>query len=332
MGQVRNHLEGQRRQYALTDRAKALGFQHVTVIDDDLGRSGNGTAERPGFARLVTSVYEGRIGAVLASEASRLARNNRDRHHLIDLCALTETLVVDHDGIYDPRQINDRLLLGLKGTMSEFELGLMRQRAQEALLQKIRRGEVLTEVPVGYLRTESNALELTPDRQVQAAIRGVFAKFQELGSARQVLLWYRHEQIALPFLIKGLNGAQVTWRLPIYARIMAILQNPIYAGSFAYGRSTNRIVVAEGRAKKTRGHRVSREQWQVLIHDHHAGYITWNAYLRNQEILKENAAMRGDARPGPRSPYRRWLRWVTFTRSFRPQVGHYYALISSPDP
>ena len=183
--------------------------------------------------------------------------------------------------------------------MSEFELGLMRQRAQEALLQKIRRGEVLTEVTVGYVRTEDNTLELTPDRQVQAAIRGVFAKFQELGSARQVLLWYHQEQIAVPFSIKGTNGTQVTWRLPIYGRSPTILQNPTYAGSFAYGRTTNRTVVADGRAKKTRGHRVSQEQWQVLIHDHHAGYITWDIYLKNQETLKDNAAMRGDAKLGP---------------------------------
>jgi len=149
--QVRNHLESQRRQYELQHRARELGFRQVEVIDEDLGISGTGTKERPGFGRLLAAVCDGRAGAVLALEASRLARNNRDWHHLIDLCVLTETLVIDADGIYDPRLLNDRLLLGLKGTMSEFELGLLRQRAQEAFRQKVARGEVLFEVPIGYL-------------------------------------------------------------------------------------------------------------------------------------------------------------------------------------
>src|SRR4029077_12071755 len=186
--QVRQNLESGRRQYALQDRARELGFAEVVVIDDDLGISGAGHHERPGFGRLLAAVCDGRVGAVLALEASRLARNNRDWHHLIDLCLLTDTLVIDGDGVYDPRQLNDRLVLGLKGTMSEFELGLLRQRAQEALRQKIQRGEVLTEVPVGYVRTEANGIEMTPDRQVQEAIRGVFLQFRRLGSVRQMLL------------------------------------------------------------------------------------------------------------------------------------------------
>ena len=160
--QVRHHQESQRRQYELQQLARELGFAQVLVIDDDLGVSGSGSKERPGFGRLLTAVCEGKVGGVLALEASRLARNNRDWHHLIDLCVLTDTLVIDGDGVYDPRQLNDRLVLGLKGTMSEFELGLLRQRAQEALRQKIQRGEVLTEVPVGYVRTEANGIEMTP--------------------------------------------------------------------------------------------------------------------------------------------------------------------------
>src|ERR1019366_9055608 len=191
LNQVKNHLESQRRQYELRDRAAQLGFGKVIVIDEDLGVSGSGSRERLGFGRLLSAVCEGQVGAVLALEASRLARNNRDWHHLIDLCVITDTLVIDGDGIYDPRQLNDRLVLGLKGTMSEFELGLLRQRAQEALRQKIQRGEVLTHVPVGFVRTEDNRVEMSPDLQVQEAIRGVFAQFQRLGSVRQVLLWYR---------------------------------------------------------------------------------------------------------------------------------------------
>jgi len=195
--QVRHHQESRRRQYELKQRAQELGFAQVIVIDDDLGLSGSGSKNRPGFGRLLTAVCEGLAGAVLALEASRLARNNRDWHHLIDLCVLTDTLVIDGDGIYDPRQLNDRLVLGLKGTMSEFELGLLRQRAQEALRQKISRGEVLTEVPIGYVRTETNGIEKTPDRQVQEAIAEVFLQFRRLGSVRQVLLWYRQEKVPL---------------------------------------------------------------------------------------------------------------------------------------
>jgi len=176
--QVRQNSESGRRQYALQDLARELGFAEVVVIDEDLGISGAGHHERPGFGRLLAAVCDGRVGAVLAMEASRLARNNRDWHHLIDLCVLTETLVLDAEGIYDPRLLNDRLLLGLKGTMSEFELGLLRQRAQEAYRQKVLRGEVLTIVPIGFVRSHSNRIEMTPDREVQEAVRRVFSDFE----------------------------------------------------------------------------------------------------------------------------------------------------------
>jgi DNA invertase Pin-like site-specific DNA recombinase len=295
--QVRHHQESQRRQYALADRARELGFRDVVVIDDDLGRSGAGTVDRRGFARLLEAVCGGRVGAVLALEASRLARNNRDWHHLIDLCALTEALVIDHDGVYDPRRLNDRLLLGLKGTMSEFELGLLRQRAQEALREMIRRGEVLHEVAIGYERTEDNRCEMTPDRQVQEAIRGVFAKFEELGSARQVLLWYRQEQIPLPSRSQEAPGG-VRWRVPGYPRIISILRNPIYAGAFVHGRTTTKTRVVDGRARKSAGHARPREEWAVLLRDHHPAFITWDRYLRNQEQLASNRAMRGLMTPG----------------------------------
>jgi DNA invertase Pin-like site-specific DNA recombinase len=289
MHQVREHQESRRRQYDLRTRAQELGFAQVVVIDEDVGLSGSGSKERPGFGRLLTSVCEGQVGAVLALEASRLARNNRDWHHLIDLCVLTDTLVVDTDGIYDPRQLNDRLVLGLKGTMSEFELGLLRQRAQEALRQKIHRGEVLTEVPIGYVRTESNGVEMTPDVQVQQAICGVFAQFRRLGSARQVLLWYRQEKSRFCSVSRDPRGqAEVTWSLPIYNRILAVLKNPIYAGAFAYGQTTTRSRMLGGRARKTRGHAVPMEQWSVLIRDHHPGYISWEEYMCNQKQLATN--------------------------------------------
>jgi DNA invertase Pin-like site-specific DNA recombinase len=172
MHQVREHLESKRRQYELTEKARQFKFRELVVIDDDPGRSGTGSQERPGFGKLLAAVCEGRVGAVFALEASRLARNNRDWHHLINLCALTGTLVIDHDGTYDPRHLNDRLLLGLKGSMAEFELGLLRQRAQEALREMIARGEATWEQAVGYVRNEDNGVEMIADRQVQDAIRG----------------------------------------------------------------------------------------------------------------------------------------------------------------
>jgi DNA invertase Pin-like site-specific DNA recombinase len=305
MYQVHNNLESKRRQYELKDRARSLGFRTVEVIDDDLGISGAGSKERPGFARLLAAVCEGKAGAVFAIEASRLARNNRDWHHLIDLCMLTGTLVVDADGIYDPRILNDRLLLGLKGTMSEFELGLLRQRAQEALRQKIARGEALWVLPIGYVRTETNGIEMSPDRQVQEAIRGVFHQFDRLGSVRQVLLWYRQEKILLCTLERGCNGKfALAWKLPCYHRILAILKNPTYAGAFAYGRRLTRSHIIEGRARKTAGHDVSLEDWRVLIRDHHPAYISWEQYMANQKrvtgnLAKHHAAACGAAKKGP---------------------------------
>ena len=299
MHQVRHHRESRRRQYGLATHARGLGFRQVEVIDDDLGRSGSGSQERPGFGRLVAAVCENKVGAVLALEASRLARNNRDWHHLIDLCAMTEAVVIDDDGIYDPRQLNDRLLLGLKGTMSEFELGLLRQRAQEALRQKIQRGEVLSQPAIGYVRTEDNNLELIADRQVQESIRGVFSRFTELGSVRQVLLWYRQEQIPLPtWRTPEGRSSEVVWKLPGYPRILATLKNPVYAGAFVHGRRRTKTVVVDGRARKTSGHHVPQDKWEVLILDHHSGYISWEQYLRNQEQILSNGGMRGKMSKG----------------------------------
>jgi DNA invertase Pin-like site-specific DNA recombinase len=304
MNQVRHHLEGQRRQYDLKERAQTLGFRRVVVIDEDLGRSGTGSVERPGFGRLLDAVCSGRVGAVLALEASRLARNNRDWHHLIDLCAMASTLVIDHDGIYDPSQLNDRLLLGLKGTMSEFEISLLRQRAIEAHRQKVRRGLVLTQVPVGYVRTEDDGIEKTPDRQIQEAIAGIFNKFRELGSVRQVMLWYRDEKLLIPGLSRESGNRKVVWMNPVYPRIFGILKNPTYAGVFVWGRKQTRTSIVNGRARKTRGHNRPLEQWEVTIPDHHEGYITWEEFMRNQQQIRSNAgwnARMGEPQGAPRN-------------------------------
>jgi DNA invertase Pin-like site-specific DNA recombinase len=185
MGQVAENTESQRRQYALAESARTIGFASVTVIDDDLGRSGSGLIERPGFQKLVASVCAGSMGAVFCIEASRLARNGRDWHHLIDLCALVGTLVIDPDGTYDPRLVNDRLLLGLKGTMSEYELSLLRQRGLAARDSKARRGELRFALPPGYCWNEVGQIEIDPDERISSAIRLILNKFRELGSARR---------------------------------------------------------------------------------------------------------------------------------------------------
>ncbi len=215
---------------------------------------------------------------MFALEASRLARNNRDWHHLIDLCVLTRTLVVDAERIYDPRLLNDRLLLGLKGTMSEFELGLLRQRAQEAYRQKAMRGEVMTRVPVGFVRKGDNGIEMTPDRQVQQAIRDFFLRLKSCSSLRQVLLWHHQEKILIPVSRMSEGSESLEWRLPDYQQLLRLVKNPTYAGALAWGRSGLRSKVVDGRSLKTSGHRVEMDQWQVLLKDHHEGYIKWEDF------------------------------------------------------
>jgi len=286
--QVRAHPESQRRQYALADHARGLGFAHVIVIDEDVGRSGTGRHERPGFGQLLAAVCEGRVGAVFALEASRLARNNRDWHHLIDLCALTETLLVDDDGIYDPRQLNDRLVLGMKGSMAEYELGLMRQRARQAFEAKIQRGHVMWEVPVGFVRTSDDRLEKSADRQVQHAVAGVFQKFRELGSARQTMLWYREAQLPLPEVRPGTLGQDILWRLPSEHRIHQMLRNPCYAGALVYGRTAAKTVIIDGRARQSHRQKQPVAQWRIVLLDNHAGYMSWEDFLHTQQLLEAN--------------------------------------------
>jgi DNA invertase Pin-like site-specific DNA recombinase len=290
--QLVQNRESQLRQYRLADYALELGFVDVATIDEDLGRSGSGLTERPGFQRLVTEVCEGEIGAVFCLEASRLARNGRDWHHLIELCGLVGALLIDPEGIYDPRLSNDRLLLGLRGTMSEFELSILRQRSLEAIRQKASRGELRFCLPIGHSWAPSNKIELDPDQRVQNAIHLVFHKFQELGSARQVLLWCCREQITMPAIGYGEANQQIYWKPPVYHTILAILTNPIYAGAYAFGRTEARTKVIAGRARRTAGHIKPRERWIVLLRDHHPGYISWERFELNQKMLAENAHMK----------------------------------------
>src|SRR5215469_11328446 len=236
-GQVLRNQESQLRQYGLVGRARELGFRDVAMIDEDLGRSGDGCVERPGFQRLVGEVCTGEVGGIFCIEASRLARNGRDWHHLIELCGLVGAVIVDPDGVYDPGLINDRLLLGVKGTMSEFELGLLRQRSVEAIRQKARRGELQYCLPVGCLWTAEGKIEMDPDQRVRQALGLAFSKMTELGSVRQVLLWFRRERMELPMRIFDQPNGRTVWNLPIYTTLLKILTNPIYAGAYAFGKT-----------------------------------------------------------------------------------------------
>jgi len=286
--QLLNNHESRRRQYGLVDRARALGWSAVEVVDDDLGRSGSGIA-RPGFEKLLAAICEGRVGAVVSIEASRLARNGRDWHTLIEFCGLVGTLIVDEDGVYDPRHPNDRLLLGMKGTMSEMELSLFRQRSLEALKQKARRGELFLTVAIGYVKSSRDRIEKDPDRRVQQTVALVFAKFAELQTVRQVHLWMRQERLPLPAVEYSPEGRKVVWKLPLYNTLHHILTNPIYAGAYAFGRTESRVTIADGRKRIVRGFRKDRGSWEVLIYDHHEGYIDWTEFDRNQRLISDNA-------------------------------------------
>lgn len=297
--QVLSNLESQRRQYELVDVAKQRGFKEVEIIDDDLGRSASGTVERPGFDRLVAALCAGQVGAVLCLDASRLARNGRDWHHLLELCGLVEARVIDLDGVYDPCRPNDRLLLGMKGSISEFELGVIRSRMYEAARSKARRGELRISAPIGFAWDRHVGLDLDPDRRLQEVIRLVFQKFRELGSARQVLLWMASETIHFPYPSNGRTLTSFDWRPIRYRNVISILKNPFYAGVYAYGKSEKRTEIIDGRARRSYGHRKPMDAWEVFIKDHHPGYIAWDEYERNQVLLAGNAYGRaGDTKSG----------------------------------
>ncbi len=290
--QVLQHHESRRRQYGLGDRARQLGWSDVEVIDDDLGRSGGG-AERPGFERLLVAICEGLVGIVLALEVSRLARNGRDWHTLLEFCGLVGCLLADEDGVYDPRLPNDRLLLGMKGTMSEMELTIFRQRSLEALRQKARRGELFLNVAVGYVKTRHDRIDLEPDLRVREAIGLVFRKFAEFQSIRQVHLWLRQEQIRLPAIDASAQSRQIIWKLPVYNTVRHLLTNPVYGGAYVFGRTCSRVTVKNGRKQVVRGYRRAQEDWEVLIPEHHDGYISWAEFERNQQLIANNANGKG---------------------------------------
>ncbi|HEU0198299.1 MAG TPA: recombinase family protein [Nevskiaceae bacterium] len=287
--QVQTNLESQRRQYDLVELARHHGFANVEVIDDDLGRSASGSVARPGFERLVAAVCAGEVGAVLCLDASRLARNGRDWHHLLELCGLVKARVIDTDGIYDPGRPNDRLLLGMKGSISEFELNILRVRMLDAKDAKARRGELRLAVPIGYLWDREVGLGFDPDLRVQEAIRLIFARFRQLGSARQVLLSLAAEQMHFPRPSDGKRMVHFEWTPIRYRNIITALKNPFYAGAYIYGKTEHRTALVDGRVHTTYKHHKAFDRWGVVIQGHHEAYIGWDEFERNQKLLAANA-------------------------------------------
>lgn len=286
--QVFENTESKKRQYALRDRAVALGWpiERVHVIDNDLGLSGAQSQERDGFQRLVTEVAMGHAGIVLGLEVSRLARNNADWHRLLELAAMSRTLIMDEDGVYDAASFNDRMLLGLKGTMSEAELHILKSRLQGGILNKARRGELELPLPIGLVYTPDMRVVLDPDRQIQDTVRMLFDTFREVGSACAVVRRLRNEKILFPRRIRrGIGKGDVLWSEIDHSRVIQILHNPRYAGAFAYGR-TRTIYNAK---LKSVQQKMPRSDWQVLIPQAHEGYISWDEFERNQTSLEQNA-------------------------------------------
>src|SRR5215218_475697 len=282
-GQVERNAESRARQYALRERAVELGWpaSSVAVVDEDLGRSGATADGRLGFKELVAEVGLGRVGLILALETSRLARSSADWHQLLDLCALTATLIADADGIYSPADFNDRLLLGLKGTMSEAELHLIRARLDGGLRNKAERGELRLSLPVGLDRADDDRIVLCPDEQVRHAIERVFSLWRRLGSARQVVPELLEEGQKLPRRTVGQR--RIRWARPSYGAVHDLLTNPAYAGAFVFGRTrTEKRLDRDGHVR-AKAVELPLEEWSVCLPEHHPGYVSWPEYLRTRE-------------------------------------------------
>jgi len=287
--QVHENRESTARQYDLKRRAQAMGWRidQIVVIDEDLGLSGSSASERNGFQRLVSEVGLGRVGLVMGLEVSRLARNSTDWHRLLEICALTDTLILDEDGIYDPSHFNDRLLLGLKGTMSEAELHVLHARLIGGQMNKARRGELWIRPPIGFIYDGDKKLVLDPDRQVQDTVRLLFETFHRTGSAERVVRHFATQGILWPRrIINGPRRGEVFFGSLDHSRVLQILHNPRYAGAYVYGRTRQRKVPTSGQC---RYRRLPREEWKVFLPHSHPGYITWEEYEANQAKLLDNA-------------------------------------------
>lgn len=290
--QVSENQESTRRQYALKEQALALGWpaERIVVIDSDLGHSGASATDRPGFQRLVADVGMGRVGIVLGLEASRLARSSSDWSRLLEICALTETLLLDEDGLYEPGNFNDRLLLGLKGTMSEAELHFLKARMRGGLLNKARRGELQTRLPIGFVYTPDGQVALEPDQQVQEAIRCLFATFRRTGSALATVRAFRNQGLLFPrTTVGGPHNGEVRWEQVTHDMVISVLRNPRYAGTFFFGRQQVRKTPT-GQRRRT----LERQDWIAFFPDSHPGYISLAEYEQNRRRLQANATAPAD--------------------------------------
>lgn len=298
--QVMQNRESTERQYALKNRAQLLGWNldQIVVIDDDLGQSGARSKDRKGFQRLVADVSLGNAGIVMGLEVSRLARNNADWHRLLEICGMSHTLILDEDGLYDPAMFNDRLLLGLKGAMSEAELHFLRARLRGGLLNKARRGELTIPLPVGYVYDATGKQILDPDQRVRDAVIHLFASFKRIGSARGVVRHFREEGLLFPGRGRGASPSRDIGWLPLqHYRVLSILHNPRYAGAYVFGETRYRRNPSNG---KGRSELLPQNQWTVFIPGAHEGYITWDDYLENRQKLTQNAVGHGkNRRNGP---------------------------------
>ena len=291
--QVENNRESTARQYHLAERAIELGWPRtqVKILDEDLGISGSGLTDRAGFARMIADVALGQIGIVLGLEVSRLARNNADWYRLLDLCGVTNTLIGDADGIYHPGLFNDRLVLGLKGTMSEAELHVLRARLLGGIRNKAARGELSRGLPIGLVRGEGDGeVLLHPDESVTGAIRAVFERFAEMGSARRVWLWFCSQGLHFP--LQSTTLQDIRWVTPSYTKIHQVLTNPFYAGVYVYGRTQQLSYIDESGRVRKRSKKRPRTEWPVFIRDHHAGFIDWATFEANQKRLAQNTRPR----------------------------------------
>jgi len=282
--QVIHNRESRSLQYAMRERLAVLGWPEIEIIDDDLGISAAGSATRAGFERMVAEVCLGKVGAVAAREVSRFARNSRDWQQLIEMCRVVDTLLVDEEAIYAPRQGNDRLLLGLKGSLNEYELDLLRQRSLAARHQKARRGELIVSAPVGYIKTDGQKLEKDPDRRVQQAIALIFTKFAELATVRQTLLWFLEHGLELP--ARRANG-DIVWKRPCYATVYRVLTNPAYGGTYAYGK-TGATTLYGSSAPRQRTQRKARKDWLALRPGTHEGYVAWDRAEKIRQMITDN--------------------------------------------